>query len=159
MKTIILSGILLCYTVGAIAQESALPNVKTSVVSTTTYTWSASDDTSVEGHENITFSIIESEDNYHLIANFTGDKYIQLREILFNEFGEGDIKIDGNYEWILGSNAEEAYKIKLSPKTLQMNLNKNLSSSSLQEKFTNTGDIIKNNLSGKGNISTEKLKK
>ena len=156
MKTFIFSGIFLCFTFGAIAQQSAPSNAITSVVSTTTYTWSDSYNTSGEGHENITISISESGDNYHLVANFTGEKYFQLREILYNEFGKEDIKNDSIYEWQLGSNAEEAYKIKLTPKTLQMNLNKNLSSSGLQEKFVRIGNIIKNKLSGNRNISQEK---
>lgn len=150
---------MLCFTFGAIAQQSNPSNVKTSVASTTTYTLTVSSDTSGEGHDNVTISISESEDDYRLEAYFTGDKYFQLREILFDEFGKEDIKHDGIYEWKLGSNAEEAYNIILTSTKLRMNMDKTLSSSSLQEKFTNTGNIIKNNLSGKGNISTEKLER
>lgn len=159
MKILILSGIFLCFTFGAIAQQSALSNAKTSVVSTTTYTWTDSNNSSRDGHENINISISQSEDNYHLAANFAGDQYIQLKEILLNKFGKEDIENNGIYDWKLGSNAEEAYKIKLTPKTLRMNLNKSLSSLSLQEKFISTGNDIMTSLSGNRNISTEKLKR
>ena len=152
MKTFIFFGIFLGLTFGAIAQQS---NAETSVVTTTTYTWTDSRGNSGGGHENVTISISDSGDNYQLSANFFGGTYNQLREILFNEFGKEDLKNGRIYEWRLGSNAEEAYKIKLSPRTLRMNMDKTLSSLSLQENFTNTGDIIKNNLSGNRSMSTE----
>ena len=159
MKTSIFSGIFLCFTFGAIAQQSATTNAETSVVSTTTYTWTDSSGNSEEEHENVTISISESGDNYHLLANFMSDTYIQLREILFSEFGKEDLKNDRIYEWKLGRNAEEAYKIRLTPKMLQMNLNKNLSSPDLHEKFVDIGNIIKNKLSGNRNINKEKLER
>ena len=156
MKTLVFFGIFLGLTFEAIAQQS---HAETSVVTTSTYTWTDSNNSPGKGHGNITISISQSEDNYHLAANFTDDQYIQLREILFNEFGKEDLKNGRVYEWRLGSNVEEAYKIKLSPETLQMNLNKNLSSRGLQEKFINVGKIIKDNLSDNRNISVEKLER
>lgn len=153
MKTISLCTVLFICSLYVQAQQTPVPPTPPTTTSTTTSSTSSSYARSVhkndEEDSNLSIAVSDSDTNYKFRASYSENFDTQVKEILINQFGKENISKRGSwFSWIFSPENEEVYEIELSSGKLRMKLDKTQADSQLQEKFQQTGTIIKKLLSG-----------
>ncbi|MDR6300990.1 hypothetical protein [Mesonia maritima] len=152
MKSIMLTTVFFMLSLFVSAQKTPqTPQPPTSVTTSSTsshYNHNVSG--SKTGDSNLSISVSNSNTDYKFSASYSESYDKQVKEILINEFGKESIqKRDSWFSWIFSPGNDEVYSIELSSGKLKMKLDKTQADHQLEEKFTHTGQKIKNLLSGK----------
>lgn len=118
---------------------------------TTTHSVSHSIDGSSQS-STVSVSISNSDDSYSLNAKFPSNKQKEIKDVLMKELNSNNMTTSNNrYLWKSTSGKDEVYNVSLNDKRLSMYLDKEIASSSLEEKFENLGATIRTVIVGKQN--------
>lgn len=116
------------------------------------YSVTSSDDNGKKKSTNVSVSISNSEDSYSFRAKFPADKTQEVLNALKKEMNNNNLtESNGRYIWSSESNGDEVYKVLFNGTRLSMFLDKEIASSSLEEKFETLGKTIRTIIVGKEN--------
>lgn len=105
---------------------------------------------------NISVSISNSNDSYSLRARFPSEKYTDVLTVLMDNLNAKNLtESNGKQKWMLNSNDDEVYDVSLSKTRLTLELDKQVASSELIEKFDELGDTLRMVISGNNNSKAE----
>lgn len=99
--------------------------------------------------ENISITISNDEDEYSLKANFPKVTGPKLLNYFMDNMGSKNLSRKGSKtNWIANGNGDEVYKISLGAERLTMNIDKEVASNDLVEKFGNMGLDVRTIITG-----------
>lgn len=103
---------------------------------------------------NVSVSISNSDDSYTMRAQYPTNKYQEIKDVLVKEMNsKNHTTSNGKDLWNSTSNGDEVYEIVLKEDKLTIDLDKEIASSSLAEKFKTLGLTIRTIIVGKANES------
>lgn len=157
MKTIILISVWLSCSWYIQAQQTPIPPTNTSTTSSSSNSYSHSVHKDDQENANLSIAVSDSEDSYKFRASYSENFDAQVKEILVNRFGKENISKRGSwFSWIFSPDNEEVYEIELSFGKVRMKLDKTQADRRLQQKFRQTGELLKELLSGE-EVNREQL--
>lgn len=116
------------------------------------YSVSSSDSNGKNKKTSTSVSISNSDDSYSFRAKFPSSKSQEVLNALKKEMNNNNLSRSNNkYIWNSESNGDEVYKVLFSGTKLSMFLDKDVASSSLEEKFETLGQTIRTVIVGEEN--------
>lgn len=116
------------------------------------YSVSSSDSDGKNKRTSISVSISNSDDSYSFRAKFPSNKSQEVLNALKKVMNNKNLsKSNNRYIWSSESNGDEVYKVLFNGTRLSMSLDKDIASSSLEEKFEALGQTIRAVIVGKDN--------
>lgn len=165
MKTIAkltASLMLFLITIALQAQTTSSSSKSSSTTSThsdsddgnSSYSYSHSSDKDGKNqNSNVSVSISNSNDSYKLRAKFPKEKYDEVKTILLKELNQKNYKAESSetHRWTSSNDKNRVYDVTLSGTKLSIDLDKDVASSSLSEKFKALGLTIRTVIVGEQN--------
>ncbi|MEM6719488.1 MAG: hypothetical protein AAF611_09250 [Bacteroidota bacterium] len=149
-NSIIITILILAFQIGFAQEEPPTPPTPLSTSSSTTTSSSSStyssSTKSSNNNENTSISISQTDDEYKLRARFPKNRYAKLKTLIENTLGTKHMDVGSGFsKW---SNDEKVYYVKLTEKNLRMNVDLDVASPDLAEKFRTLGNDAKIIISG-----------
>lgn len=160
MKTIskIVTSLMVLLITTTQAQTTTKSSSKSSTTSSThsdsgnsRYSYSHSNDK--DNNSNVSVSISNSKDTYKLRAKFPVEKYNEVKTILLKELNQKNYqaKSSETHRWTSSTNKDRVYDVTLSGTKLSIDLDKDVASEALVEKFETLGLTLRTVIVGKQN--------
>lgn len=155
MKNSIITTILIvAFQLGFAQQEPPTPPTppSTSAASSSSSNYNSTIK-SRSNNESTSISISQTDDEYKLRARFPKNRYAKLKSLIQNTLGAKHMDVGSGFsKW---SNDEKVYYVKLTEKSLRMNVDLDVASPQLVEKFKALGNDAKIIISG-SNVKIER---
>ncbi|MBW2962807.1 hypothetical protein [Mesonia aestuariivivens] len=149
MKLILLSIVLFVCGLFCRAQQASSSTTSTATNSSTSNSYKHSVANSEQKDENLSIAVSNSNDSYKFRASYASPYDQQVKETLIDAFGKERINKKGSWlSWVFSPSNDEIYTIEFSSGYLRMKLDKTQAGNELQQKFTDTGELIKKIISG-----------
>jgi hypothetical protein len=155
MKKLIITIItVIAFQIGFAQEEPPTPPPPPSTSSSSSSSSNYSSSTkSRSNNESTSISISQTDDEYKLRARFPKNRYAKLKTLIENSLGTKHMDVGSGFsKW---SNNEKVYYVKLTEKSLRMNVDLDVASPDLVEKFTALGKDAKIIISG-SNVKIER---
>ncbi|MEM6684980.1 MAG: hypothetical protein AAF617_04210 [Bacteroidota bacterium] len=160
MKNLIITTILLvAFQLGFAQQEPPTPPTPPSTSSATSSSSNYTSSTkSRSNNESTSISVSQTDDEYKLRARFPKDRYAKLKSLIQNTLGAKHMDVGSGFsKW---SNDEKVYYVKLTEKSLRINVDLDVASPDLVEKFKDLGNDAKIIISGSdAKVERERLQR
>jgi len=141
-NSIITTIIILSFQLGFAQEEPPTPPTPPSTSSSSS-SYSSSTSSS---NEKSSISVSQTDDEYKLRARFPKNRYAKLKTLIQNTLGAKHMDVGSGFtKW---SNDEKVYYVKLTEKSLRMNVDLDVASPDLAEKFIALGKDAKIIISG-----------